>query len=74
MGDREINGSYDLWYRNREKCSDWAWLDWLKEVFLKELITRKMNRRKIFFFFNGVETATGKSMKGRMSMSIDRRD
>ena len=32
-----------------------------------------MNRRKIFFC-NGVETATGKSMKGRMSMSIDRRD
>lgn len=33
-----------------------------------------MNKRKIYIFFNGVETAIRKSLKGRMSMSIDRRD
>lgn len=43
MGKTEkINGCYDLWHRNREKwySSDWACLNWLKEVFLEELITK----------------------------------
>lgn len=78
MGKTEIKGYYDLWYRNRERwhSSDWASLDWLKEVFLEEL-TLKLGLggwTEGKYFKNGVETATRKHVKGKMFMSIDRRD
>lgn len=40
----------------------------------KGIDNQENEQKENIFFFNGVETATGKSMKGRMSMSIDRRD